>query len=344
MKPLFQTYLVNNSFEDPVLYLDFLFENRALLFDLGNLRALPTRKLLRVSHLFVSHTHMDHFADFDWLLRICLGRCKYLHLFGPAGFIDRVEHKLGAYTWNLVQNYETDFVLVVTELHPDESGRRAEFRLRQAFARDNEQTLDLPGNVLVDETAFQVRAVVLDHGGIPCLGFAVHEKQHVNLWKNRLEALQLPVGPWLRELKQAVLSGQPDDFSIRAWWREQGIVRERYLPLGELKAQVVRLAPGQKIGYIVDVGYRPENARRIIELVRQAHSLFIEAVFLQEDAALATAKSHLTAHQAGLLARAAQVQRLCPIHFSPRYTDREQELRQEAQLAFTVPSTGGEGA
>src|SRR5512139_3700768 len=101
MEPLFQTYLVNNSFEDPVLYLDFLFENRALLFDLGNLRALPTRKLLRVSHLFVSHTHMDHFADFHWLLRICLGRCNHLELFGPAGFIDRVERKLGAYTWNL---------------------------------------------------------------------------------------------------------------------------------------------------------------------------------------------------------------------------------------------------
>jgi len=96
MKFLFQTYLVNNSFEDPVLYLNVLFEKRALLFDPGNVRTLPARKLLRISHLFVSHTHIDHFADLDWLLGICPGRCKHLHLFGPAGVIDRVAHKPGA--------------------------------------------------------------------------------------------------------------------------------------------------------------------------------------------------------------------------------------------------------
>ncbi len=333
MKPLFQPRMVNGPFEDPVLYLDFLFEKRALLFDVGNIRALPTRKLLRVSHLFVSHTHMDHFADFDWLLRLCLGRRKQLQLFGPAGFIDRVEHKLGAYTWNLVHNYATDQVLEVTELHPGETGRRAEFHLRKAFAREHEQPLTLPANVLVDETAFQVRGAVLDHG-IPCLGFAVAEKLHVNLWKNRLQELELPVGPWLRELKQAVLNNQPDNTLIRAWWREQGVVRERYLPLGELKAQVVRLAPGQKVSYIVDVAYHQENARQIVDLIRHSHLVFIETVFLQEDAELAACKCHLTAHQAGLLARAAQVQQVRPIHYSPRYTDREPALLKEAQAAF----------
>jgi ribonuclease Z len=333
MKPLFQATMVNGPFEDPVLYLDFLFEKRALLFDLGDIHALPPRKLLRVSHLFVSHTHMDHFADFDRLLRLCLGRRKRLQLFGPAGFIDRVEHKLGAYTWNLVHNYDTDLALAVTELHPDETGRRAEFHLCRAFAREHEQALTLPANVLVDETSFWVCGAILDHG-IPCLGFAVEEKRHVNLWKNRLQALELPIGPWLQDLKQAVLSDQPDTTLIRAWWRENRVLQERFLPLGELKAQVVRLTPGQKLSYIVDVACHPENVHRIVALVRNSHILFIEAGFLQAEAELAAGKCHLTAHQAGLLARAAQVQQLRPIHFSPRYTDREQVLREEAQRAF----------
>lgn len=333
MKPLYQPCLVNGPGDDPVLYLDFLFERRALLFDVGNIRVLPTRKLLRISHLFVSHTHMDHFADFDWLLRICLGRGQRLHLFGPVGFIERVEHKLGAYTWNLVDNYVAELVLEVTELVADGAGKRAWFRSSRRFQRENEQPISLLGNVLVDETGFQVRSALLDHG-IPCLGFAVEEKQHVNLWKNRLLQLGLPVGPWLRELKQAVLQQQPDDTLIRAWWREADCLEERYLPLGLLKEQVVRLAPGQKVSYIVDVAYHPENVRRIVELVSASHSFFCETMFLQDDAALAGDKCHLTARQAGLLARAAGVQTLEPIHFSPRYSDREQALRAEAQAAF----------
>lgn len=333
MKPLFQPHLVNGPFEDPVLYLDFLFERRALLFDLGSIRNLATRKLLRVTEVFVSHTHMDHFTDFDWLLRLCLGRDKRLRLFGPPGFIDRVEHKLGAYTWNLVHNYDSDLILEVTELHPDGCGRRAEFHVRRAFAREAEAEMNLADGVLVDEAAFRVRGAVLDHG-IPCLAYAAEEKRHVNLWKNRLEALGLPVGPWLRELKQAVLDDKPDATPIRAWWREDDRIRERWLALGELKAQVVRLAPGQKVGYVVDVAYHPQNARRIVGLVRNSNVLFVEAVFLHEDAALAAAKHHLTAPQAGGLARDAGVQKLVPIHFSPRYSDREQRLRDEALAAF----------
>ncbi len=89
MKPLFHPQMVNGNFEDPVLFVDFLFERRALMFDLGDISALPAKKILRLSHVFISHTHMDHFIGFDHLLRICLGRDRNLALFGPPGLLIR---------------------------------------------------------------------------------------------------------------------------------------------------------------------------------------------------------------------------------------------------------------
>jgi ribonuclease Z len=331
MRPLFHPSLINDPFGDPGLYVDCLFEKRALLFDLGDIRRLAPRKILRLSHVFVSHTHMDHFIGFDWLLRICLGRERNMHLFGPERFLEQVEHKLAAYTWNLVQNYATDFTLHVTEVHLDGQARRATFRCQGAFQREQETVFTISDGLLLDEEMFSVRALTLDHK-TPCLAFALQEKSHVNIWKNRLAEKGLATGPWLRELKQAVLRGEPDATLVRVGQGEDG-----YLPLGELKAHILRIVPGQKIAYVTDVVYHERNAARIVELARDADLLFIESTFLQQDAARAAEKFHLTAHQAGLLARAAGARSVVPFHFSPIYSGQEDLVREELEQAFAAP-------
>src|SRR5215469_11397745 len=127
MRCLFEPRLVNEAFGDPGLYVDFRDERRALLLDLGDITALPPRKLMRLSHVFVTHTHMDHFAGFDHLLRVVLGRKEQIALFGGPGFIASVEHKLRAYTWNVVHRYEIPLTLDVYEFGTDGRAMRSRF-------------------------------------------------------------------------------------------------------------------------------------------------------------------------------------------------------------------------
>ncbi len=333
MRPSFQTHLLNGVFEDPVLFIDFVFEKRALLFDAGNLRGLATRKLLRVSDVMISHAHMDHFSDFDWLLRLMLGRDKTLRVFGPSGVIQRVNHKLNAYSWNLVHNYSDDLVIEVTEVLAFDSARRARFTCRSGFHKHGETTFELDCGVIVEEPEFRVRAAVFEHD-IACLGYCLEEKQHVNIWKNRLEALQLPVGPWLRDLKQAVFESRSDETLIRVWSPGGTGAPERFLPLGMLKKQILRTVPGQKIGYLVDVAYTEANRRKAVMLFDGCDLLFIECAFMQVHADIAARRNHLTAHQAGTIAKAARAQQVIPIHFSPRYLDCQQAVCAEVEAAM----------
>ncbi len=333
MRPSFHPRLINDPFGDPGLYVEFMFERRALLFDLGDLHALAPRKILKVTHAFVSHTHMDHFMGFDQVVRICLGRDTRLRLFGPPGLIGQVAHRLAAYTWNLVHNYPQDFGFSVSEVHPGGRVAVAEFGCRSAFARHDLGSQTIPDGVLVDDDTFRVRGVLLDHK-IPCLAFSLEEKAHVNVWKTKLQDLGLPVGPWLKDLKRAVLRGDADESPCRVWWREGADIRERTLSLGWLKERVLQIVPGQKLAYVVDAVYHAENARAIVELARHADVLFIEAAFLHQDAQRAAARAHLTAHQAGVLAREAGVKAMVPMHFSPRYAGQGDRLRGEAEQAF----------
>ncbi|MFA9460529.1 ribonuclease Z [Thiohalorhabdus sp. Cl-TMA] len=332
MRPTFHPTLVNGPFGDPALYVEFLDRRPALMFDLGEISDLAPRKILRLTHVFVSHAHMDHFAGFDRLLRICLGRDMFLRLFGPPGFIDRVASKLGGYTWNLVGNYTNDLTLEVAEYAHTSPWRHAQFRVRTGFRREELDPPAFPDGILVDEPAFRVRTAELDHR-TPCLAFSLEEPEHLNVWRNRLAERGLKPGPWLSALKAAVRRGDPAHTPIRVVWSApQG--RPATLPLGDLRDTVLSRERGQKVGYVVDAVHSPANADRIIALVRGADRLYIEAPFRNREAERAAATRHLTAGQAGGLGARAGVREIVPFHFSSRHEGEIDALRGEALAAF----------
>jgi len=329
MRSLFHPSLPNGPTGDPALWVDLLDEGTSVLLDAGDLRAIPNRKLLRVERVVVTHTHMDHFIGFDQLLRLALGRDKELAITGPAGFLDQVRGKIEGYTWNLIDSYP---VRLVAEEVDGDTIRSVAFsgagRMRPELLPDR------PFNGTIHaHRAYTIRVAALDHG-VPVLGVALDETEHLSVNKDRLSKLGLVPGGWLRELKLNVRRGRSGDESIEAATADGG---PRTMTCGELADEILKVTPGQRIGYLTDIAYTDSNIEQAVDLVSGADLLVCEAAFLHEDLALARERAHLTARQCGELARQAAVKRLAPVHFSPRYAGREREILEEVAAAFGGP-------
>ncbi len=332
--------LINSPFGDPGLFISFSFEKRAIMFDLGDIHTLSAKDILKISHVFVSHTHIDHFFGFDRLLRIMLGRDKDLYLFGPEGFIKNVEGKLSGYCWNLVKNYSNKFIIHVKELTKGKIISRR-YECSKGFTPIHEPDIPWTRNVVYEGPSFSVSAAVLDHK-IACLGFVMREKFRINIIKERLIELNLATGPWLNDFKQALykkidseaektknIENQKFEFLDRTSKKHKFILKE-------LARKIAIITPGKKIAYISDVGYTQANIEKIARLAKNTDHIFIEAAFLDKEKEIAIQKQHLTAKQAGIIAKKAGVKKMTLFHFSPRYTGEEKRLIDEALLSFEL--------
>src|SRR5262245_21956358 len=154
---------------------------------------------------------MDHFVGFDHLLRLMLGRERELVVTGPPGFLERVAGKITAYTWNLIRDYpirlraeEVDGERIRAVLYSGESGMRPVSQGERRAA-----------GTLHAERLYTVHATVLDHG-VPVLGVALHETEHLSVNRDRMEKMGLTPGPWLRDLKESVRRCEPGDETVEA--------------------------------------------------------------------------------------------------------------------------------
>jgi ribonuclease Z len=273
---------------------------------------------------------MDHFVGFDRLLRIFLGRNKELFLCGPQGFLANLEGKLAGYCWNLVGNFENRFILHAVELHPDRAIVQ-NYHCRNGFLADGPVRMPFDGIVLT-EPAVTVNAAHLDHG-IPVLGFALRERFHINIMKVPLERLGLAPGPWLNRFKAMLYRGADPDTPVEIpSLNNPGT--DLTFALDELKSAIARITPGQSLAYIADAAGTGENFNKIRNLAGGVDHLFVEAAFSHAHGDIAKRKRHLTARQAGELARACRVKQYSLFHYSPRYTDCPDILEAEAEKAF----------
>ena len=324
MKTTFRPRLLNGRTGDPALLLTLRWQGRALLVDCGRIGPTPASVLLPIEAVFVSHAHMDHFMGFDQLLRIFLARDTSLRFFGPEGLADCVAGKLAGYTWNLTDEYR--FTIDVTEIGAREL-KSWRFAASRRFARESLGAPRPFDGVVLADAAFRVEAAPLDHK-IVSMAYAVTERTHLNVRPDALDAAGLRPGRWLNALKDAIRAGRPDDTPIE-------VVPGDRRPLAALREELLTVRPGQKVAYVVDTLFSPANVAAVTRLAAGADLFFCEAPFLEADVDQASKRYHLTARQAGALARAARVKRLEVFHFSPRYEGRYREIEHEAQAEFT---------
>ena len=157
---------------------------------------------------------------------------------------------------------------------------------------------------------FYIRAFPLDHTKI-CVGYTLEELDRPGEFNpDKARELGVPVGPLWAQLQQG--------FEVQA--TDGSIVKPEQV-LGEKRS-------GRKFSFVTDTLYK----KTIAEEVRGSDLLVCEGMFENELIDQAKEKKHMTAAQAATIARDADVRRMCMIHYSPRYTDRElDKLLQEAK-------------
>jgi ribonuclease Z len=299
-------------------------ERRAFLFDAGSLDKLRPADIQKISDIFVSHAHIDHFIGFDTLLRAVLRRDTPLRVYGPENIIECVEGKLRGYTWNVIEEYPIKIeVFSIT-------GR--EIRHSSFFAENRFERIDMGvkpfDEIALKEPPITVKAINLSHG-TPCLGFSLEEDFHINIDKAALNRMDLPVGPWLGELKRMIRSTAAPDTPLT--------VNGKVFQFSDL-IPIAKTTYGQKISYITDISPEEKNIVKVIEFVNASDTLYCEAYFLHEDIERAIERHHITAKIAGEIARNAGVRNLVVMHFSPKYRYFPGIIENEALAEFKKDS------
>ncbi|MBD3304989.1 hypothetical protein GF339_01395 [candidate division KSB3 bacterium] len=306
---------------DPSLYIDIIDRKRVILFDCG-LNNFRHANLRKVSDLFISHTHIDHFIGFDTLLRLNLAETKTLHIYGPPGIHTNVAGKLQGYTWNICQNLR--LTIVVHEIFREkmlltQMESSSGFSITQVV---ESHRLD----PLLDTGEFSVRHLWLDHK-TPSLGYCFREADTFNVHKETMYSLGLTPGPWVARLKAQAFHPEADHILL-----DVGDT-QRY-PLNDLARQLLIRKKGVKITYLTDFIFDAASLDDITQFAWESDLLFCEAAFLEKDRQKAKRAYHLTAKEAGILARTAHVKHLVLFHFSKRYQDYA-PLLEEARQEFS---------
>ncbi len=150
---------------------------------------------------------------------------------------------------------------------------------------------------------FYIRAFPLEHTKT-CVGYTLEELDRPGEFNpDKARELGVPVGPLWAQLQQG--------FEVQA---ADGTKVKPEQVLGEKRS-------GRKFSFVTDTLYK----KTIADEVRGSDLLVCEGMFEAQLIDQAKEKKHMTAVQAATIARDAEVRRMCMIHYSPRYTDRELE-------------------
>jgi ribonuclease Z len=235
-----------------------------------------------LTRILITHGHLDHILGLAGLLSTFMRweTIDELEIFGGQSPLDRIHDLL--------------YGVVLRGTPPPMS-----IHLRP-----------ISSGTFFESEDFSITAIPVQHRGADCFGFLFAEKGHQPFLPEKAEALNIPPGPWRRDLVSGKATTLPDGRLIMP-----------DMVLGTYKS-------GTRIVIIGDTG----ETVNLVESCRHADALVIESTYLESETEMAHHFAHLTARQAAELAKEAGVGRLILTHISRRY--REKDVLQEAQAIF----------
>jgi ribonuclease Z len=236
----------------------------------------------RLNHILITHGHLDHI----------LGLAGLFSTFSRWEAIDEMNIHAGRWALDRIQDLLFGVVL---------RGARSPIAIHLHEVQ--------PGIIFTGED-FNIRAFPVYHRGPDCFGYLFEEHARRPFLADRALALDVPMGPWRRDLVDGKPVTLPDGRVITP---DQVLGEER---------------PGTRLVHVGDAGRTEE----VEEVCGGADTLVIEATYLNEEAEMARQFAHMTASQAAQLAARTKIDHLILTHLSRRY--RERDVLAEAKEIF----------
>ena len=236
----------------------------------------------RLNRILITHGHLDHILGLAGLLSTLLRweTIDTLEIYGGKAALSRVHDLIYGV---VLRGNQSPFDLA---LIPIEEG------------------------VIIEENEFNITAIPVHHRGPDNYGYLFQEKGRYPFIPEKAEELDIPSGPWRRDLVNGKAITLPDGRKIQP---EQ--------VLGDFKA-------GARMVVLGDIA----ETESLTIYCDQADALVTEATYLESEAEMAHQFGHMTARQSAELASRANVKQLILTHLSRRY--RERDILAEAQAIF----------
>lgn len=280
------------------------------LCDCGEASLLTVKEAQTLSAIFISHTHIDHFANFDGIFRHQVGNGEKVVICGPKKIHEQIGARLASYTWNLIDENAIEY-----EIHEIISKEEINvYTLRppywtQEFVRTQ--------NFLFADEYIDVDFAILDHK-TDSIAYLFKEKDSVTFHEN---ASDFKKGKWISELKKAF---ENNDANLE-------IEIEGTLYKASDLFHLLTRNKGYKLGVIMDHAVDEDNYQKIKTVFNQADRVYIETFYKDSDQEFAKINYHSFASASGKIMNECKVKEAIPIHFSRRYTENDQ---QEIETAF----------
>ena len=236
--------------------------------------------LTKVTIILISHWHGDHVLGLPGMLQTLNSSVTghKVKIFGPKG-----------------TKVQFDFLKKAFLMEGNERGLTME-----VFDVDKER--------FYETSEFYIEAKLLQHS-VPCLGYAVVEKDKVHIDMSSIRKLGMAEGPLLGKLQ----------LGEEVSWKGKKVKPE----------DVTYTTKGRKITVIMDT----ELCNSAVELAQEADILVCESTYANDLEEKAEEYRHLTARQAASIANKAGAKKLVLTHFSQRYRSTK-EIEEDAKTTF----------